>query len=551
MQQASVALFMFFTCTCGITIVRRGAAFYDATRREMSGGSEWAAMPWDTAVDPPGRGFGALHTTGVTHAVRVRNVCVSRLVPPAPSAYTEEGSLLSTRRTLHLITFGREGKASAEEIVRRQLDDATEAQFDIQRSSHYSDLDTFAKSRTAMQTPVFVRGTSYFQPRSLQTMNAFYASNKKSGHADVCFIEPKGGVWDSGDEGTLATTHNHSDFQLSHLRENPGHFFFEDMFPLLEVLTQKEAFGAPDEFDNFVVPTLTGKRIGAHGACRMLQDGKTQRILVDNLPYAATIDERFPVVYNDDVSGLEVRAQMTWGKSCLTVAISAGMFGEHKINTIPLSPGTTVCFEDVFFNLKGKNRLMTQVPAVRRKALDSFVDATLIHLGLDGRRPIEERRCVNNVMVYGRQDATRRRWINFTEAVNALQSAFPTLHFDAKETLGGSFRANVEAFASSDIVISPCGAHLTNIMFMPRGGFNIMLFPDGQGKREAWYVNKGMAEGRGLESVYVDVEAETRHPQSRRLLAREGYAFDDDLSVDPNVLVSTLRQILASAPPCA
>jgi len=458
---------------------------------------------------------------------------------------------MSTRRTLHLTTFGAAGEAAAEEIVRRQRDDATEAQFDMQRHSHYLDLAAFSENRGESQSPVFVRGTTYFQPRALQTMNAFYVSNRLTGESDICFLgEGKEGVWESGSDGLISTTHNQSDFQLSHLRENPGHFFFEDMFPLLEVLTHKTDFGAPIVFDNFVVPTLTGKESGAHGACHLVQDGKVQKRIFEGIPVAAAIDERFPLVHSDDATGLEVRAHMTWGKSSMAVALDAGLFGSRKTNTIPFQPGSTLCFEDVLFNLKGKSRLMTPVPEVRREALDTFVDATLTHLGVRAPISVEERLCVKQVMMYGRQDATRRRWANFTMASTVLQAKFPALNFDLRETLGSSFRANVEAFSGSDVVISPCGAHLTNTVFMPRGGFNIMLFPNGEGKREAWYVNKGMAEGRGLESIYVDVQAAEPSPTRRSIGFREGYAFDDDLHVDPEVLVSALRQVLRMVPPC-
>ena len=93
-----------------------------------------------------------------------------------------------------------------------------------------------------------------------------------------------------------------------------------------------------------------------------------------------------------------------------------------------------------------------------------------------------------------------RRLKNVNVLAHELGQAFPMSSVTIKEFESASFKDQVDFYSSIDILISPHGAQLTGLPFMPNCGGSVELTPKGY---HIPYFFASLAVGSGLRHGYV------------------------------------------------
>ena len=146
---------------------------------------------------------------------------------------------------------------------------------------------------------------------------------------------------------------------------------------------------------------------------------------------------------------------------------------------------TLHCFEDLVAPKYGLGRV--QGGKVNPVVLRSFIArlrAVLAAEHADGARALSGAAAIATSaskaprwVIYGREDAKRRRWTNSKDVVAELRTAFAAAGEATRAvavtyvpTMGGlSFKAQMELFVSATVFLAPHGAHMGNSIFFGDG----------------------------------------------------------------------------------
>lgn len=118
----------------------------------------------------------------------------------------------------------------------------------------------------------------------------------------------------------------------------------------------------------------------------------------------------------------------------------------------------------------GDAEVLTPHPtALKRKGLQTFRDSVLAGFGLDSD-PASE---TAPVIVYGREDATRRRWLNVDQFEELLKECLPAntrvMRWNVTRNRGDDdFEMQVRQMNSARLVVAPHGAGMSNTLFSRR-----------------------------------------------------------------------------------
>lgn len=219
--------------------------------------------------------------------------------------------------------------------------------------------------------------------------------------------------------------------------DNPFHGFYDCIWPLVHYLTTCAALqqwrGQPTIITNNAV---LSERRGASWVVRAQEaylNGRKQKGLQlekNRVPGSQCICFNSLVQFDRNTFWRPTRYQFTYNSSDDTVISS------HPVQT-------------------------------KRNGLVKFRDIVLARYKLNAR-PLD----LHNprVLIYGREDAPRRKWLNVASFTKALRSHLPTsVSIHSLKKIPKKFDEQVKEFNAASVLIAPHGAAMVNTLFMRRG----------------------------------------------------------------------------------
>lgn len=187
-----------------------------------------------------------------------------------------------------------------------------------------------------------------------------------------------------------------------------------------------------------------------------------------------------PVVVNNAIISENRRSR--WSVRARGMFLKNSEASSEIIDLGSLREGECICFRSLMTFRKttlwrptrfqyrqsfGNHEVLAPHPALlKRDALRLFRESILKSYGIADER----QRNVTKIVVYGRHDAPRRRWLNQDQYMTNLSARLPTgFEVTSMKKVAKAFEQQVLDHSEADILIAPHGAAMVNTLFMREG----------------------------------------------------------------------------------